>query len=100
MKPTLSILALTAAVLLTGCETYVADRRPVHRSGYYGGHRHHYDDDHRHHGHSDYRRSHYDNRRNYDRRDVVVVNPPRVSGRTGVSVSSSRGPSPYHRRSW
>jgi len=113
MKLTLSIFALTAALLLTGCETTVVDRRPVHRSGYHGHHR----DDHRHHDHdrnrdrdrdrdhdrrSDYRRSHYDNDRGRsdNRRDVVIVRDTResrVSGRAGVEVSTSRGPTPYRR---
>lgn len=48
MKTILPVLALTAAVLLSGCETYVVDRHPTtrrygytsyeHRSGYYGDH--------------------------------------------------------------
>lgn len=104
MKPTLTLLALTAAVFLTGCETTVVDRRPVHRSGYHGGHGHDHDDHRDDHRRSDYRRSTYDNHRDrdYNRRDVVVVRDSRdsrVSGRTGVEVSTSRHPTPYQRPS-
>ncbi len=45
MKTKISMMALAAALLFSGCEAYVVDRRPVTRSYGYSSYQHHRDYD-------------------------------------------------------
>lgn len=95
MKTKLSIMALAAVMLFTGCEAYVVEHRRPTRSYAYSGHRYYRDHDDRYYGqrrYTSYRRPvsygyssrpySYGSRRGYYRRPstTVVVDTPVIRG--------------------
>lgn len=94
MKTKLSIMALAAVMLFTGCEAYVVDRRPARTYAYHGDRYYrgdYYDRGYSYRRYSSYRRPvsygynsrpYYGHRRGYSSRPstTVVVDTPVVRG--------------------